>query len=141
MQVPTRVMFDGIGRSEALEALCLRAALKLERFHDHMTSCSVIVTRPHRRHVQGDAWEIRVHVLLPTGEIVTRATATETADRRNLGPALRRAFHAARRRIQDVLRRQRGDIKTHAPRPNRRRRAPKPELELAEPTRAVLRAL
>lgn len=115
MQVPIRVIFDGLERSEAIEALCLRAATKLERFHGHMTSCTVNLSRPNRRHVQGNVWEVRVHVQVPTGEIVTRATATETVDRRYLGPALRRAFHAARRRIQDVLARQRGAIKAHAP--------------------------
>jgi ribosome-associated translation inhibitor RaiA len=71
-------------------------AAKLDRFSDHITSCRVMIEAPHRRHWQGTLFHVRLDLTLPGGEL-----------------AVRDAFDAAARQIEDHVRRQRGDVKAH----------------------------
>ena len=62
MQVPLRVVLDGVERPEEVRALVREAASVLERFHGRITSCRVAVSNPDIRHRKGGLYD--VHVLL-----------------------------------------------------------------------------
>jgi hypothetical protein len=89
----------------------------LERFHGRMTACHVVVRAPDRRHRSGGLFDINIHLVLPGG-VEVNIDRLPSLDERFADPlfAVGDAFRRARRQIQDRIRRQRGDVKSHRPR-------------------------
>lgn len=92
----------------------------LKRFDGRMTACHVVVRAPDRHHRTGGLFEINIHLALPGG-VEVNIDHLSLLDERFADPlfAVGDAFRRARRRIQDCIRRQRGDIKSHRPRASR----------------------
>jgi len=114
MIVPLQITFRQMEPSAALEARIRKLAGRLERFSEHIMRCRVIVEPlPHHSH-QGALHEIHIDITLPDEEIAIRHT--HPADHAHEDPyvALRDAFRAARRRLEDYERKHRLDVKTHA---------------------------
>jgi ribosome-associated translation inhibitor RaiA len=108
------VRFRGIPPSEALEARIRERAAQLERLEPGIIHCRVWVDRPHHRHHQGDLY--RVHVeLTGVGGVteVTRNGRDVDHSHEDAFVAVRDAFDAARRRLEDLQRRMRGAVKAH----------------------------
>ncbi len=110
MQIPLQITIRGISPSEALEKRIRDKAAKLEEFFDHITSCRVIVEEPHKHHHQGKQYIVRIDISVPGHEIVVNHDHHE-----DVYVALRNAFDAAKRQLEDYARQLRGDVKTHQP--------------------------
>ncbi|HEY8519254.1 MAG TPA: HPF/RaiA family ribosome-associated protein [Gammaproteobacteria bacterium] len=112
MQVPLEIQFHNMERSDALEAAARKHAEKLERFADDIVSCRVTIEAPHKSRRHGKVYQVTVDVRAPGGEIV--ASREPGLDPAHEDPyvALRDAFKAARRRLQDYVRVRRGKVKT-----------------------------
>jgi ribosome-associated translation inhibitor RaiA len=112
MRTPLRVSFQGSAPSDALRQMIVEHADALERFHDRLTSCHVVVKVPDDHHRSGGHYEVSIHLTMP-GNIEVNIDNTSTPDERFGDPlfAISDAFHRARRQIQDHVRRQRGDVK------------------------------
>ena len=117
MQVPLQVVFKDVPPAPELEAVCREEAQKLERYYQRITACRVVVSVPHRGGRHGSHWLISVHLAVPGKEIVVRRDPPQRRDRVKPERAVLEAFNAARRQLEDHLRRLRGDVKTHAERP------------------------
>jgi len=117
MRTPVRVSYQGTAPSQALRREVMKHVDALERFHGRMTACHVVVKAPDRRHRTGGLFEISIHLALPGGVEVT-IDRLPSLDERFADPlfAVGDAFRRARRQIQDRIRRQRGDVKSHRPR-------------------------
>jgi ribosomal subunit interface protein len=109
MQHALQISWHGIDRSEAIEEHIRQKAAALEKFYPDITHCRVAVELPHKHQYQGRRYNVRIDLRVPHGEVVVNRDHHEDAY-----VALREAFDAARRQLEDVLRRQRGDIKVHA---------------------------
>lgn len=114
MQTSPQVSFDGIPVDEAVRAAALEHAADLERFSDRITGCHVVVAQPHRHHRSGRLYSVRVEIVVPGGEIVVNRDQHLDHAHEDVFVALRDAFAAARRRLEDHVRRMRGDEKRHA---------------------------
>jgi cold shock CspA family protein/ribosome-associated translation inhibitor RaiA len=114
METPMEIVFQGMGSSFAIEERIRKEAEKLERYHDRITACRVVIEAPHRRHEKGNLFNVRIELTVPGRPqiVVSRSPADHQAHEEPY-VALRDAFDAARRRLQDIARRQRGDVKTH----------------------------
>jgi ribosome-associated translation inhibitor RaiA len=112
MQTPLRISFQGSTPSDPLRQMVVEQADGLQRFHDRLTSCHVIVKVPDEHHRSGGHYEVSIHLTLP-GNIEVNIDHTPTPDERFADPlfAVSDAFRRARRQIQDRVRRQRGDVK------------------------------
>lgn len=119
MQVPVEIAYQGLERSEALDQRIREEVDKLETFHPRLTSCRVVVTAPHRRHHQGNLYTVRVHLEAPGGVDLT-VNRNPSAKHAHEDPyvAVRDAFMAARRRLQDRSRKQQGKVKSHETAPH-----------------------
>lgn len=106
LQITTR----DVPHSEALESHIRQKAEKLETFYPHIVGCRVVVDVPHKHKQQGRAFNVRIDITVPGSELVVNHDANE-----DVYVALRDAFNAARRQLEDYGRRQRGDIKVHTP--------------------------
>ena len=109
MEKPLQITIRGMEHSDALDAHIREKALKLEEFHPRMIGCHVTVEAPHHHHQQGNQYDVRIDVHLPgKAEVVVNRQHAE-----DVYVALRDAFDAAKRKLEDYIRVQRGDAKTH----------------------------
>lgn len=113
MQIPLQITFRHMEPSEALEAKIREKADALERFAEHITSCRVTVEAPHQHHQQGKLFNIKVDITLPGHEIVADRHPDKHHAHEDVYVALRDAFKAARRQLEDYTRKRRGEVKKH----------------------------
>jgi ribosomal subunit interface protein len=120
MQVPLEIVFHNVDRSPAVEAAVRERAAKLEQFAENITSCRVTVEAPHKNHQQGNLYTVRVDLHFPGGEVVANRSPSENHAHEDVYVALRDAFKAARRQLQDRRHMRRGDVKPHEAPPHGR---------------------
>lgn len=100
--------------SDAIESIIRERAERLERFHDRIVRCHVVVDVPHRHQKKGRLYAVRIHVTTPTGEIAMTRDPPDDHSHQDLNVVVRDSFDAITRHLEDDLRRRRGDVKTHA---------------------------
>ncbi len=115
MQKPIQVSFRGLPVVAGVEAQCEAEVKKLEHFAPRLIGCSVVIAAPQHRHKHGDRFEVRLLVSIPGHELVVNRVPPEHVANEHLDLALREAFDTMRRRLEDEVRKQRGDVKTHEP--------------------------
>jgi cold shock CspA family protein/ribosome-associated translation inhibitor RaiA len=122
MQIPLKIVFEGgLAPSDALRRRIEREAEKLERFADRITACRVAVIGRSGRHHHGDLYQARIQIVMPGRKdiMIDRNPSADHAHE-DAYVAIRDAFNAARRRLQDHERRSAGLIKTHQAPPHGR---------------------
>lgn len=110
MQIPLQISLHGIEHSNALYNAIHEKAAKLDRYYEHVMSCRVVLELGSRHQHKGRQYTVRIDLKVPGGEIAVTKEHGE-----DVQIALRNAFDAARRRLEDYARGQRGDVKHHAP--------------------------
>lgn len=118
MRIPLQITFHNIPPSEAVEAKIRSLVDKLEHFYNRITSCRVIVDAPHRHQRNGKLYQIRIDMTVPTGEIVVKRNPPERQSHEDIYVAIRDAFDAAKRRLQDHISMLRQETKTHEEQPH-----------------------
>jgi cold shock CspA family protein/ribosome-associated translation inhibitor RaiA len=132
MIVPVQTTFRNLDSSAAVASRVQEEANKLERYFDRITSCRVIVEAPHRHHRHGDPFHVRIELGVPGRELVVKHEPTLKREEQGKwhkdleinGPhkdvyvAIRDAFKAMRRQLQDYVHCLRHDVKTHYPNPH-----------------------
>lgn len=113
MQIPLKITFKNIPQSDFVEARIREKVNKLEQFTENITSCRVLIEAPHKHHRKGNLYNIRVDVTLPGEEIVSTRHPDQHHAHEDLYVALRDAFNATRRQLENYVRRRRGKVKTH----------------------------
>ncbi|MDZ8055314.1 MAG: HPF/RaiA family ribosome-associated protein [Aulosira sp. ZfuVER01] len=120
MRIPLQITFRNIPQSEAVEEKIRILAAKLDRFYNRITSCRVIVDAPHRHQRNGKLYQVRIDMTVPNGEIVIKRDPPERQSHEDIYVAIRDAFDAAKRQLQDHTRIVRQEIKTHEEPPHGR---------------------
>ena len=108
MQLPLQITAHDFPLSEAIEAEIREKAAKLDTYYDGIMHCRVVVEAPVGHHRSGGPYNVRIDLTVPGAELVVNRQADE-----DLPVAIRNAFDAMRRRLEDYARHQRGDVKTH----------------------------
>lgn len=96
MPCATGIMFHKLEHSAALETQVREKIQQLEHFFPHLQSCHVTVGLPHKHQHHGVRYEVRITLAVPGAELVVNHQSNE-----DVYVALRDAFDAARRRLQD----------------------------------------
>ncbi len=115
MRIPLQVTFRNIPHSEAIEANINEKAAKLDRFYDRIMGCRVVVEESQRRRRQGKLYGVRIDITVPGKELAVTREENEDAY-----VAVRDAFDAAVRRLEEHARRIQGSVKSHAASPTGR---------------------
>ena len=115
MQIPLKIAFEGgLEPSDALRERIEHEARKLERFSDRITACRVVVIGRSRRHRHGELYQVRIQIILPIGrDIMLDHNPEADHAHEDVYVAIRDAFDAAQRRLQDHERRFEGKVKSH----------------------------
>lgn len=132
MNMPPQITFRNMPASAEVEDWVSEEIDKLESYYGKITGCRVAVEIPHRHHLKGKLYHIRIRLTVPGREIVVKWEPTLSRMAQHLGvpeltkkwevnprhkklrQAVNDAFKAAGRRLEDYARRQRGDVKTHS---------------------------
>jgi len=108
MKIPLQVTFRDMQSSDAVETRIREKADKLGRFYDRIMGCRVVVEMPQRHKHQGKLHSVRIDLTVPGAELVANQTQHE-----DVYIAIRDAFTAITRQLEDYVHKQRGDVKTH----------------------------
>ncbi len=108
MELPLQITSRNFKLFEDVETKIRNEAEKLNRFYDRIMRCRVVVESPHRHSRQGKQFHIKIHLTLPGGDMIIKREPRE-----DIKVAIRDSFSAARRKLEDFARKQRGDVKHH----------------------------
>jgi ribosome-associated translation inhibitor RaiA len=108
MQIPLQITYRDIPHSEALDARIREKAAKLDEFHHNVVSCRVTVEEVQRHSQRGKQFCVRLDIKVPQHEI-----AVNRDHHSDVYVALRDAFAAAYRKLEDTVRQQRREVKAH----------------------------
>jgi cold shock CspA family protein len=114
LETEVQVSYQDVPVDAEIERACRREVEKLERYCGRITGCHVHVSQPHRHHQKGNLYRVRIDHVLPGSEIVVSRAPAEHASDEKPELAIREAFDAVRRRLEDEVRRVRGDVKRHS---------------------------
>jgi ribosomal subunit interface protein len=113
MQRPLEVRFHQMDPSPAIEARIRKKAAELERFSDRITGCRVTVEKAQRRHHQGNLFRVRIEIDAPGKEVAVTHTGPRDHAHEDVYVAIRDAFRAAVRQLEDHVRERGGKVKVH----------------------------
>lgn len=113
MQIPLQITYRDMEPSEAVEANIREKAAKIEHFAENITSCRVTIEAPHKHHHKGRLFAIKLDITVPGEEVVVSRSPDQDHSHEDIYVAIRDAFNAARRQLEDYIRRRRGQVKHH----------------------------
>ncbi len=113
MQTPPEIAFQHFKPSDALRAEVARQVARLEKFSGRITSCRLTVSKGARRQ-QGDLFDVALRVAMPGHkDVVVDRSHGDVPEHEHAAVAIRDAFDAAIRQIEDAMRDLRGEVKAH----------------------------
>jgi len=115
MKLPLQIRAHKVSISDVIKDDIREKAASLDQFSDQIMACRVTVNSPSRRQHQGMRYNVRIDLTLPGDEIVVKRQLHE-----DLYVAVRDAFDAARRLIEDYERKRRGVVKLQKAAPHGR---------------------
>lgn len=113
MQLPLQITFRHMDPSPSVEAHIRERADSLDRFFSRIMACRVVVEASARQHQKGNLYHVRVDLTVPGREIVIKRDPPERHAHEDILVAVRDAFDAARRQLEDHARSTRGEVKAH----------------------------
>jgi ribosome-associated translation inhibitor RaiA len=113
MQLPLQISFRQMEHSPEIEASVREKAAKLDTFASRITSCRVLVEPAGKHREHGNQYAVHIDITLPGGEVVATREPGDHQEYKDLAIAIRDAFDSSKRQLEDFVRRQRGDVKTH----------------------------
>ncbi len=86
---------------------------RLEQFFDHILRCRVVVEAPHRHHHRGKLYSVGIEISVPGKHLVVNHAGPSNHAHEDVYVAIRDAFKAATRQLEDHVRTVRGKVKFH----------------------------
>ena len=115
MQLPVKITYRGLEKSEEIDNLILEYSARLEKFCDHINRCDIAIEQPNHAHQKGNPFRVRIDVTVaPRHELVAEEQQTDNGSHQPLNKAIHDAFKTMERELRRVVDKQRHEVKTHA---------------------------
>jgi cold shock CspA family protein/ribosome-associated translation inhibitor RaiA len=111
--IPIKINFRDIDPSPAVEADIRKHAEKLEEFDNRIHWCNISVESEGKHQRTGRLYKIVINVGLPGKTITVNRAGPRNEAHSDIYVAIRDAFNALGRQIEDHARVRRDDVKTH----------------------------
>lgn len=108
MQITPQITLQDIPQSAAIESHIEKKIEKLDHLYDRIMTCRVILKLAQKSQHQGKMYNVHIDIIVPGEELVVNRIKNE-----DVYVAIRDSFAAAKRKLQDYSKRQRGQVKTH----------------------------
>jgi len=106
LEMPLEIRAEDIPVTAEIEAYVRERSERLQTLASGVTSCRVTLEAPVGHHQKGGPYEVSISILVPGAKLVVNRQADPS-----LHVAIRHAFDAISRQVEDYLRRQRGQVK------------------------------
>jgi hypothetical protein len=111
---PIEITFLGLERSEHVERFIQAWGNKLDHAFERIERCTVVIDSPHNHHRHGRRYHVRIVVGIPGDDIVVSRDPGLDGAHEDVYVAIRDAFRAARRQLQDRIRLMRESVASAA---------------------------
>ncbi|MDP2681707.1 MAG: HPF/RaiA family ribosome-associated protein [Deltaproteobacteria bacterium] len=108
MKIDLQITARNFEITELIREQIKERAEKLDSFYSRIMRCRVVVEVPHHHKHKGILYDVHIYITVPGGELAIKREPNE-----DISVAIRDAFDAARRQLEDYSRKQRGDTKRH----------------------------
>lgn len=108
MEIPLQITTRDIDLTDSIKTEITEKAEKLNIFYNRITRCRVVIESPKRHQHEGKLYSIHIYITIPGAEIMVKRELDK-----DIYVAIRDAFHDARRKLEEFVRKQRGDVKFH----------------------------
>lgn len=102
MQTPLRITFRHCDYSDALANRARELIERLERFHDHIVSCNVVVEAPSAHHAKGGPFTVTLTIAVPRSVIAVDTAHASREEHADPYLALRDAVDTAKRQLRQL---------------------------------------
>lgn len=106
--LPVQITVRDVPASPVLESHVRKRVEKLSRFYDRIMSCRVVIELSQKHKHQGKLFNVRIALTVPGKEFAV----TRKADQ-DIYIAIREAFKALERQLEEHSRKRHGQVKTH----------------------------
>jgi ribosomal subunit interface protein len=106
--LPIQITLRDLPSSDAVEEHIRKRADKLNRFYDRISSCRIVIETPQKHKHQGKLYNVRIDITIPGKELAV----TRKCDQ-DIYVAIRDAFDALERQLEEHSNKQHGKVKTH----------------------------
>ena len=120
MDMPLEIAWHNAERSEQLESRIRERVDKMHRYFKHINSVHVVVEVPHRSQHAKKAYRVRVETRVPGDELVVSQDPGARGQHYDPYLAVRDAFDAMDRQLEQFSQTVRGDVKTLTTQPQGR---------------------
>jgi len=107
MQRPLRITYRHLPPCAAVEARVREHVERLERFHQRITGCQVLVEAPAAHRHKGAPFSVKIALSVPGAEINVHSERMDDTAHADVNVALHDAFDIVERCLQDHAREQR----------------------------------
>ena len=101
MKFPLNIKFHNTRRSVRAEEDVREHAERLDKYHQRIQNCEVIIDKPHTQHNKGNEFHIRILLSVPGQQLAITSPSSKHGDHTSLHVALRDAFKAAERQLRE----------------------------------------
>lgn len=112
MHIPLQITFRDMEQSDAIEKAVREKAEKLDQFADIM-SCRAVVQMINKHQHKGTMYQVLLDITVPGAEIAVSRDRGRDHSHEDVYVAIRDAFNAARRQLQDHHRVSHQKVKAH----------------------------
>jgi ribosomal subunit interface protein len=110
---PVQIVFQKMHPSQAVQDDIKERASKLSRYCNRIMNCHVLVEIVNRHHHQGNLFHVCIDLHVPNMKLVVSRCTTENHAHEDIYVALRDAFCALKRKLQNFTLKQKGKKKHH----------------------------
>jgi ribosome-associated translation inhibitor RaiA len=115
MQLPVKISYRGLEKSDQIDNLVLEYATRLEKFCDHINRCDVAIEQTNHTHQKGNPYRCRIDVTVrPRHELVADERGMDNGTHEPLKKVIHDAFKTMERELRRIVDKQRHEVKTHA---------------------------
>jgi ribosome-associated translation inhibitor RaiA len=115
MQLPVKISYRGLEKSDQIDNLVFDYSARLERFCDHINRCDVAIEQTNHNHNKGNPYRCRIDVTVaPRRELVADERQNDNGTHEPLKKVIHDAFKTMERELRRVVEKQRHGVKTHA---------------------------
>jgi len=108
METPVDITMRNIESTDAIESRIMRNVEKLPIFHQRIEFCKVVIEVPQKHTLQGKLFNVRIELGVPNKHLIVNRNLNE-----NLYIAIRDAFAAMKRQLEDYNHKQKNHVKVH----------------------------
>lgn len=114
MQLPVKITYRGLEKSDDIDNLVLDHASRLEKFCDHINRCDIAIEQTNHTHHKGNPFRVRIDVTVSRGhELVADEKQTDNGAHNPLTKVIHDAFKTMEGELRRVVEKQRHEVKAH----------------------------